>query len=295
MKLTPEELRQLPRPFQACQARAVAGSEPTRTMQIVAPYGYRFVAEDEWVELQPGEEVELVPAADYAPHLRPSLPDDDEVMPSVSSGGPRHTEPSPWQKIGEAPPARAIFWLEWADDCAPLNPPMAEIDHVFLGWHRCWSSVFKATHWQPLPPPPECDPPEDHVQVVLNAADNPQPTEGLQIDRSATLVGGLDPYLYAKNIARILWERHYKADAPRWEPLPDLNGVLSQIDNMTTGMSRHGFPPIPPSVLEARRLRALLERAGHYVNESANFYGWDSAKRLGAQIEEAIRSPGGKT
>lgn len=43
---------------------------------------------------------------------------------------------------------------------------------------------------------------------------------------------------YAQRLAISLWERHYKTDAPDWKPLPDLMGVLSQIDNMLTGLQR---------------------------------------------------------
>ena len=45
-------------------------------------------------------------------------------------------------------------------------------------------------------------------------------------------------YEYAKDLAVHLWESFYKDDAPDWQPLPDLCGVLSQIDNMTTGLRR---------------------------------------------------------
>ena len=43
-------------------------------------------------------------------------------------------------------------------------------------------------------------------------------------------------YDYAQHIAVCLWEKHYKKKAPDWEPLEDLMGVLSQIDNMTVGL-----------------------------------------------------------
>jgi hypothetical protein len=43
---------------------------------------------------------------------------------------------------------------------------------------------------------------------------------------------------YATRLAVSLWEQHYKGDAPNWRPLPDLLGVLTQIDNMTTGLTR---------------------------------------------------------
>lgn len=43
---------------------------------------------------------------------------------------------------------------------------------------------------------------------------------------------------YATRLAGSLWEKHFKQDAPDWRPLPDLLGVLTQIDNMTTGLVR---------------------------------------------------------
>lgn len=43
---------------------------------------------------------------------------------------------------------------------------------------------------------------------------------------------------YATRLATILWSKHYTADAPNWSPLEDLLGVLTQIDNMTSGLIR---------------------------------------------------------
>lgn len=69
---------------------------------------------------------------------------------------------------------------------------------------------------------------------------------------------------YAKTIANCLWADHYKDDAPQWKVLPDLAGVLSQIDNMVSGL-------VPASALEAlqaeiERLRGALERFSTYVH-----------------------------
>ncbi len=47
-----------------------------------------------------------------------------------------------------------------------------------------------------------------------------------------------DELSYATRLAMALWERHWKDDAPDWKPLPDLMGVLTQIDNMTVGLVR---------------------------------------------------------
>ena len=44
---------------------------------------------------------------------------------------------------------------------------------------------------------------------------------------------------YAERLARMLWQEHYAEDAPQWEPLAgDLLGLLSQIDNMASGLTR---------------------------------------------------------
>lgn len=47
-----------------------------------------------------------------------------------------------------------------------------------------------------------------------------------------------DSFEYAKNIAIALHRRCYSEDSPHWQPLETLYGVLSQIDNMSTGMDK---------------------------------------------------------
>ena len=46
----------------------------------------------------------------------------------------------------------------------------------------------------------------------------------------------MNEYEYAKRLAIYLWEKHYRDIAPEWEPLKDLMGVLTQIDNMISGL-----------------------------------------------------------
>jgi len=43
---------------------------------------------------------------------------------------------------------------------------------------------------------------------------------------------------YAKTIANCLWSEHYCEESPEWKVLPDLAGVLSQIDNMVSGLNQ---------------------------------------------------------
>jgi hypothetical protein len=51
-----------------------------------------------------------------------------------------------------------------------------------------------------------------------------------------------DAYGYAKRLAEAIWQKHYKATAPQWKPLDDLMGVLTQIDNMTAGLTAQRQP-----------------------------------------------------
>ena len=51
-----------------------------------------------------------------------------------------------------------------------------------------------------------------------------------------------DAYGYAKRLAVAIWEQHYKDVAPQWSPFDDLMGVLTQIDNMTAGLTAQRQP-----------------------------------------------------
>ncbi|MND57724.1 hypothetical protein D3C80_488580 [compost metagenome] len=43
-------------------------------------------------------------------------------------------------------------------------------------------------------------------------------------------------YREAKQLALYLHQKHYAVSAPNWQPLSDLRGVISQIDNMVCGL-----------------------------------------------------------
>ena len=45
-------------------------------------------------------------------------------------------------------------------------------------------------------------------------------------------------YNYAVGIATYMWKKYYKEISPKWEPLEDTLGVLTQIDNMIAGMDQ---------------------------------------------------------
>lgn len=64
-----------------------------------------------------------------------------------------------WRPIESLPATGAefMFWLDWADDCAELNPPLGRYDHrtrLFIGKFRCWGSTYQAVAWALLPEPP---------------------------------------------------------------------------------------------------------------------------------------------
>ena len=45
-------------------------------------------------------------------------------------------------------------------------------------------------------------------------------------------------YTYASSLATAIWQKHYIKDSPKWKPLDTIDGVLTQIDNMTCGLVR---------------------------------------------------------
>ncbi len=52
-----------------------------------------------------------------------------------------------------------------------------------------------------------------------------------------------EDYFTAKRLALSLYNQHYEHEGARFSVLPTMDGVLSQIDNMTAGMLR-GWRPI---------------------------------------------------
>lgn len=70
----------------------------------------------------------------------------------------------------------------------------------------------------------------NEIIAALRIAPHPAP-------EASKLADEHNAYGYAKRLAESLWERHWKNVAPDWKPLPDLIGVLTQIDNMTAGLA----------------------------------------------------------
>lgn len=67
---------------------------------------------------------------------------------------------------------------------------------------------------------------------------------------------------YAERLAVALWEKHFKDDAPQWKPLSgDLAGIISQIDNMTCGLTRG---------LAQRSREQVIEECANHLERKAD-------------------------
>ena len=47
----------------------------------------------------------------------------------------------------------------------------------------------------------------------------------------------INPFDYARGIALALHQKHYR-DVVNWKPLDDIIGIMTQIDNMTCGLTK---------------------------------------------------------
>jgi hypothetical protein len=45
-------------------------------------------------------------------------------------------------------------------------------------------------------------------------------------------------YIYASNLAKTIWQKHWMKESPKFELLDTTEGVLTQIDNMICGLVR---------------------------------------------------------
>lgn len=88
-------------------------------------------------------------------------------------------------------------------------------------------------------------------------------------------------YMYAKQLAQSIHDRCYP-ESPQWEPLPDLMGVLTQIDNMSVGMDRKEEPK-----------RVLTEWQRGEIGSIIHQYACDDYNMKGAliAIDEILSEP----
>lgn len=129
--------------------------------------------------------------------------------------------PYPWQFIDTN---NGISWLINHAVDAPGGP-----SH--------WMPLPDAAPQQPKPQPvacPSCGSTQVECAVCAAGFTAPQPQREQEHELALQ---------EATQIATWLWKNFYKEKAPQWEVLPDIRGVLSQIDNMVAGLKYD--PPAP--------------------------------------------------
>jgi hypothetical protein len=110
---------------------------------------------------------------------------------------------------------------------------------------------------------------------------------------------------YATSLALILRDKHFP-EATQWKPLPDLIGVLTQIDNMTAALSRvaDDRAAVEPSVAEewshymdqaVSNAPEPLVKLGEYLARLLDEDRWPEAERYlnaaALSVAAAIRAP----
>lgn len=98
---------------------------------------------------------------------------------------------------------------------------------------------------------------------------------------------------YARRLAVSMHQKHYADEAPNWKPFDDLMGLLSQIDNMTTGLMRKPEPSEAMGGEDAARWRMLEKLVDPqrddywYVHPGAGSDRMKSAAHLRTNIDAA--------
>jgi hypothetical protein len=79
--------------------------------------------------------------------------------------------------------------------------------------------------------------PDKRVRPKFDSAPHGGNWQPLYTNLPTTSMQQPDAYGYARRLADAIWKKHYKSTAPQWEPFDNLIGVLTQIDNMTSGLT----------------------------------------------------------
>ena len=83
----------------------------------------------------------------------------------------------------------------------------------------------------------------------------------------------------ATQIATWLWKNFYKDTAPQWEVLPDICGVLSQIDNMVAGMKYDRSAP----------KREWVGLTDEEIDKTYETQAWDARRSYARAIEAKLK------
>jgi len=74
-------------------------------------------------------------------------------------------------------------------------------------------------------------------------------------------------YIYASNLAKTIWQKHYMKESPKFALLDTIEGVLTQIDNMTCRLVREkpAQPEQEPDDLTIAYLSGFYDGANKYA------------------------------
>jgi hypothetical protein len=92
---------------------------------------------------------------------------------------------------------------------------------------------------------------------------------------------------YATRLLVALMDKHFQDRSPGWEPLPYLMGVLTQIDNLTTGLTRAAEPDEPFKWVDGISWHKPAHRA---VMVSVNLGSWLSAALDDPKVCDAMKA-----
>ena len=97
---------------------------------------------------------------------------------------------------------------------------------------------------------------------------------------------------YAKMLAETLYKQYYKDDSPNWEPLDTTTGLLTQIDNMVSGMEKKIDPTkntveVDWNFFNDIRLR-LLELSTNDTQENDDFNDEEADCDMMDKMEEIL-------
>lgn len=83
-----------------------------------------------------------------------------------------------------------------------------------------------------------------------------------------------EEYRYAKQLAKTLWRIHYQENVPNWQPLGDLMGILTQIDNMIVPLMKKdlAMDPLKKMYLTLEQLEKDNENSYMTHNRSNAYY-----------------------
>jgi hypothetical protein len=171
------------------------------------------------------------------------------------------TPTDPWENQAESAKAPHIYVARKVIEAGFVNAAQAAPEPIDYGTELLrWSNIEIALRkafpvldatgpeidsWPELIAALAAQPPAAPVETLNDQArehpryDNPRDPFAAPDRCSAEKEEALG---YAQRLATALWEKHWKADAPEWKPLPELIGVLTQIDNMTVGLGRVSGP-----------------------------------------------------